>query len=133
MNFRIQADELPVTVLEAVGFLANHALLRVADVSHDPAAGTLSFPLARFPITGKSPFTVTKHARTPVRCRVTFRNVTACKIEDRTEGMETIDLIFGFKIDRKEIYFCSSGEDRGTHCYELTCQISSLDIEIKDE
>jgi len=133
MNFRIQADELPVTVLEAVGFMANHGILRVADVKHDAAAHTVSFPLDRLPITGKSLFAVTRHAKKPVRCCVTFRNVTACRIEDRTEGMETIDLIFGFKIAGNEIYFCSSAEDRGRHCYEVTCQVSSLDIEIKDE
>jgi len=133
MNFRIQADELPVTVLEAVGFMANHGILRVADLKHDAAAQTVSFPLDRFPITGKSLFAVTRHARNPVRSRITFRNVTACRIEDRTERMGTIELIFGFKLERNEIYFCSSAEDCGTHCYEVTCQVSSLDIEIKDE
>lgn len=133
MNLRIQADELPVTVLEAVGFMANHGVLRVADVKHDPTERTVSFPLDRLPITGKALFAVTRHARKPVPCRVTLRNITACRIEDRTEGMETVELIFGFKIERNKIYFCSSAEYRGTHCYEVTCEVSSLDIEIKDE
>ncbi|MBU1355985.1 MAG: hypothetical protein KJ620_05415 [Candidatus Edwardsbacteria bacterium] len=133
MNLRIHADELPVTVLEAVGFMANHAILRVADVKHDPEARTVTFPLNRFPITGKSIFTGTRHAKTAVRCRVTFRNVVGYKIDQHTKEMETINLIFGFKIKRNEIYLCSAEEDQGVPCFELRCQINFLDIEIKDE
>ena len=131
MNLRIQTHELPVTVVKAVGLMANHGRLRVAEVQYDPKEKTVCFPLERFPITGKSIFI--RHAKTPVRCCVTFRNVTECKIEDRTDGMEIVDLIFGFTLRQDEIYLCSSAEDRGTPCYQMTCRVSSLDIEITDE
>lgn len=133
MNLRIQTHELPVTLLKVVGLMANHGKLRIAEVQYDPKEKTVCFPLERFPITGKSILTVTRHAKTPVRCRVTFRNVTECKIEDRTDGMEIVDLIFGLTLRQDEIYLCSSAEDRGTPCYEMTCRVSSLDIEIRDE
>lgn len=135
MRFRIQADDVPFTVLEAVGLMANHARLRPAEVEHNPGDRTVSFPLERYSITGKSLFAQTRHARTPVRCRVTFRNVFDCEVEDRTEGkeLETVHLLFGFKIERSEIYLCSAAEHRGHPCYELTCRVSGLDMEVVDE
>jgi len=134
MNFRIQADDLPVTVLEAVGLVANHARLRVADVENDPGERTVSFPLERYSITGRSLFAQTRHAKTPVRCRVTFRNVIDCEIQDRTEGkgLSTVHLLFGFKIEKSEIYLCSAAEHEGRPCYELSCRVSGLDIEFVD-
>ena len=47
--------------------------------------------------------------------------------------METVELIFGFKIEGNEIYLCSAAEDRGVPCFEMTCRVSAIDIEIKDE
>ncbi|MBI5805302.1 hypothetical protein HZA73_04570 [candidate division TA06 bacterium] len=133
MNFKIQADELPITVQEAVGFIANHAVLRVADVKYDPVDRTVSFPLDRFPIKGKSIFTGTRHTKNAVRCHVRFRNVIECDINHKDQEMEIVQLIFGFKITQNEIYLCSAEENQGLPCFQLRCQVNSLDIEIKDD
>jgi hypothetical protein len=132
MNFRFQADELPETVLKAVGALANKATLRIADVEHRPADQLVTFRIQRLPITGMSFFEGTRHAKTPVSSRITIRNVTDCKIEDDKQ-CETICIIFGLGFKGHEVFICSAEEDRGNTCFRLTCRASSLDIEIKDE
>ncbi len=133
MNLRVKLHEFPETLLEAAGSIANHARLRVGDVRYNSCDHTVSFPLLRFPIVGKSLLRVTRHAKDRVDCRVTIRNVIECRIENHTEGLETIQLIFGLKIQKGEVFLSSAEEDRGIPCYTLSCRISELDIEIQDD
>ncbi len=99
MNFRIQADELPETILEAIGALANKASLHIQDVEHNPEEQLVRFPIQRFPITGRSTFAGTCHAKQPVPSKVTIRHVADCKIED-DQQCETITIIFGLGFKR---------------------------------
>jgi hypothetical protein len=132
MKYRIKADELPETVLEPLGAIANKGQLRVQDVEYRPQEQLVTFPFHRFPIVGKSTFSGVRHAKRSVPCRATIRNVSACEIED-TQQCKEITIIFGIGFRGKEVFFSSAEESSGTTCYTLSCTVSAIDIEMHDE
>ncbi len=131
MKLRIQADELPITVLEAIGATANRGLLRVKDVVYRPEQQLVTFLFRRFPIVGKSIFTGTSHSEIPIPCRVTIRNVAACKIEDAAYCDE-ITILFGISFRSGEVFLSSAEESRGQACYALNCTVMGIDLEMSD-
>lgn len=132
MQARIKADELPETVLEAFGAIANHGRLRVREVEYRAQQQLVTFPMQRFAITGTSFWSGTRHSADPVACRVTIRGVTACEIKN-TGDCEEIEIIFGIAFPGGEVYLCSAQESRGKTCYALRCRVSGIDIELHDE
>jgi hypothetical protein len=131
MRLRIQADELPVTVLEAIGATANRGLLLVKEVVYRPEEQFVTFLFQRFPIVGKSIFTGTNHSKNPIPCRVTIRNVSACRIEDSADR-DQITILFGIGFRSGEVFFSSAEESHGRTCYALSCTVTAVDLEMRD-
>jgi hypothetical protein len=132
MKLRIQGNDLPNTLLEAVGAIANKGLLRLQDVMYQEREGVVTFRFQRFPIAGKSVLLGTRHSDTPITSRVTIRNVSSCRIED-TGQCEEITILFGISFKDNEIFLSSAEESSGATCYTLKCSVSGIDIEIVDE
>ncbi len=132
MNLRIQADELPDSVLQALGGIANKGRLQVGNVMWSPEERLVTFIFNRFPIAGKSVFTHPVHSESSIPCHATIRNVTGIKIED-TGQCEEITILFGLDFKKNEISLSSAEESRGVTCYQLSCSISGIDIEMIDE
>lgn len=131
MELRILGHELPDTVLSALVPLLNYARIRVKEVAYDAESQTLGFPARRYPTKRRSLLRWAGHAKHPVSCHVTFRNVTECHIEDLGVCDEII-VLFGFKYDGEEIYFCSGEEASGVTCFEVRCRVTGFDFEIRD-
>ncbi len=132
MHFRIQGDELPGNVLDALGAVANKGRLRVKDVEYRPEEHLVMFLFRRFAIVGRSMLTGAVHSDCSTPCRVTIRKVTMCKMEDIGQCAE-ITMLFGIGYKDDEFFLSSAEESRGTTCYQLSCAVSGIDIEMKDE
>ncbi len=133
MEIRIKGNDLPQTVLEEIGRVADHAGLQVDEVLHDPVTGTVTIPFNRFPIIGKSVLGITRHTVAPVRSRLTIRKVTDCQINQTPEPGLRVTIIFGLKVEKNTVFMCSAEEDKGQQMFSMTCRVAELDIEIKDE
>ena len=132
MRFRIQADELPINVLEAIGAIANKGLLKTKEVMYRSEDQLVTFLFQRFPIVGKSMLTGTSHSDRSVLCRVTIRHVSTCRIEDTGE-CEQVTILFGIGFKRKEAFLSSAEESGGTTCFSLICTVTGIDLEMVDE
>ncbi len=132
MKLRIQGHEIPNTLMEAIGAMANKGLLRPQDVTYQEEEGLVIFRFRRFPILRKAVFTGTRHSDTPISCRVTIHNVLSCIIKDSGNCQE-ITILFGISFKGNAVLLSSAEENRGTHCYTLECTVSEIDIEIADE
>jgi hypothetical protein len=132
MKLRIQGNNLPNTLLEAVGALANKGMLRPQDAMYQEREGVVTFRFQRFPITGKSVLSGTRHSHIPIISKVTIRNMLSCVIED-TAKCDEITILFGIGFKDNEIFLSSAEESSGATCYILKCSVSGIDIEIVDE
>ncbi|MEN6318373.1 MAG: hypothetical protein ABFD82_06415 [Syntrophaceae bacterium] len=132
MKLRIQGNNLPNTLLEAVGALANKGLLRQQDAIYQEREGIVTFRFQRLPIAGKSVLSGTQHSDIPIISKITIRNVLSCGIED-TGQCEVITILFGISFKDNEIFLSSAEERSGVTCYNLKCSVSGIDIEIVDE
>lgn len=132
MRLRIQGPELPNTLREAIGAIANKGLLRPQDVAYDEKEGVVTFRFQRFPIVRKALFSGTCHSEVPITCRAIIRNVLSCIIKDSGLCQE-ITILFGISFKGNAVLLSSAEENRGTNCYTLECTVSEIDIEIADE
>ena len=132
MNCRIKGENLPEFVLESFGAIANKGILRVNQLKYRPEKHIITFPFVRFDIMGKSAFSGTRHKNEPIHCNLTIRNVTDCIISD-TRELEEITILFGLSFKEGDIYLRSAEEYKGTPCFECTCKVSEIDIEINDK
>ncbi len=132
MRLRIQGPELPNTLMEAIGAIANYGLLRPQDVTYDEKDGVVTFRFQRFPILRKALFSGTRHSETPIASRATIRNVLSCIIKDSGRCQE-ITILFGIRLEGHAVLLSSAEENRGTTCYNLECTVSEIDMEMTDE
>ena len=132
MNCRIKGDNLPESVLQSFGAIANKGILRIDQLEYRPEKHIITFPFVRFDIEGKSVFSGTRHKNEPTNCNLTIRNVTDCEISNTCELRE-ITILFGLSFKEGDIYLSSAEENKGTPCFELTCKVSEIDIEINDK
>lgn len=132
MKLRIQGPELPNTLMEAIGAIANKGLLRPQDVAYDEKKGVVTFRFQRFPILRKALFSGTRQSETPIASRATIRNVLSCIIKNSGHCQE-ITILFGISFKGNAVLLSSAEENRGTNCYNLECNVSEIDIEIADE
>ncbi len=132
MNCRIKGDHLPEFVLESFGTIANKGILRIDQLEYRQGKHIITFPFVRFDIIGKSVFSGTRHKNEPILCNLTIRNVTDCKISD-TRELEEVTILLGLGFKEGDIYLSSAEENKGAPCFELTCKVSEIDIEINDK
>ena len=132
MNCRIKGDNLPEPVLESFGAIANKGILRIDQLEYRPEKQIITFPFVRFDIEGKSVLSGTRHKKEPINCNLTIRNVTDYEISD-TRELREITILFGLSFKKGDIFLSSAEENKGTPCFELTCKVSEIDIEINDK
>ena len=64
---------------------------------------------------------------------LTIRNVESCRIHlDPAFEEDTVQLIFGFKVDESRVYACSAEEAGGKPVFEVDVTVSELDVELAD-
>ncbi len=132
MNCRIKGDNLSEFVLESFGTIANKGILRVDQLEYRPEKHIITFPFVRLDIEGKSVFSGTRQKNEPIHCNLTIRNVIDCAISDTCE-LEEVTILFGLSFKEGDIYLSSAEENKRTPCFELTCEVSEIDIEINDK
>ncbi len=132
MKLRIQGRDLPTTVMEAIGAIANKGLLRPQDGAYEEKERVVAFRFQRFPVVGKALFSGTRHSEVPITSRATIRNVLSCIIEDSGVCQE-ITILFGISFKENTVLLSSAEENRGTTCFTLECTVSEIDIEMIDE
>lgn len=136
MHLRIRGAGIPEALCETVASITDHARLRHPEIRHDDASGEVRLPITRFPLIKQRRALGNLHDRhSPIQATVTVRNVVSFDIEDNTnpEPGHEIVLLFGIRLQDKEVYACSAEEDRGQHSFSVTLRVAELDVEIADE
>ncbi len=135
MLLRLRGEQVTKELIDVVASLTDRSRLRHAEVAHDPATGTVTLTITRFPlIKRRRVFSNIHDFRNPIPAVVTVRNVASCGIQNNAphDLGDEIQLIFGLQIRDNQVYACSAEEDRGQPCFSLTIEVSELDIEIAD-
>ena len=64
--------------------------------------------------------------------RLIIKNVVDCKIEDKLH-VPDIQLLFGVAIKNREVLLHSVEEQSGVAAFDMTIEVQSYDIELRDE
>jgi hypothetical protein len=140
MYIRLKGNLIPESVVTAVGKILDRAVLSYRHVAWDQSQRSIVFSIERYNIGAERKFldkVLPSKLNSPdrVSALVRINNVIACKLENRLNdsNFTRITLLFGLKIENTEFYFSSAEEINGRPVFELTANVSEVDLEITDE
>ncbi len=120
-------------------YLTNNAALKPSDILYNEEKREVIFSFERYKIEKfKKRFfcfyeipLYDKNSK--ISSTIIIKSIERCDIINLTkEKVSEIKILFGVKIDKEEIYFCSVEEEKGKNLFEMKLNINDYDIELKD-
>jgi hypothetical protein len=140
MYIKIKGRFVPENVMSTVGSILDRAMVSYRHVAWDQTQRSVTFSAERYKVIEKRrfldkviPYKVDRgHC---VKTIVKISNVVTCKLENRLNDPEVsrVTVLFGLKIDGTQIYLSSAEEVNGSPAFELTLNVSEVELEIADE
>lgn len=135
MHFEVKGDDIPQALLEMIADITDHARLKLADLLVDEAAGVITLPITRFPLIKRRKVLWSIYdIHSPILATIVLRNGICCELENHFEegAPDEVMLLFGLRIEGKEIFACSVQETHGTSLFSIRATVSEIELEIID-
>jgi hypothetical protein len=135
MMIAIQSAILPTDFTSGLELLTNAAEITIAEIVIDEARHEVMIPMRRWSYE-RGRFLFVNYFKElspePIASTLVIRDTASCELKNHHDRPEFC-LMFGVKIENREVYLCSAEEDHGVPCFEMTIRVLSYDIELCDE
>jgi hypothetical protein len=135
MQLTIKSDLDISDLFRGLELLTNAAGITLADIVIDEARHEVTIPMRRWSYE-RGRFLFVNYFKElspePIASTLVIRDTASCDLKNRHDGPQ-ICLLFGVKIENREVYLCSVEEGHGVPCFEMTIRVLSYDIELRDD
>lgn len=136
MRIIIQSDSDVVDLFKGLELLTNAAKVTLASITVDGSRNEITIPMQRRSYERRRLLTFGESLNlvSPewTDSRLIIKNVVDRTIRDNLH-LPDILLLFGVAIKNKEIRFCSAEEQSGVMVFEMSINVQSYDVELRDE
>ena len=135
MHLHFKGGILPEQFDEVVAKLTDAAYLKPSEIRYDANEREVIIPMLRTPVVKTSGMLGgMERLAEPVECWFVARQVLNCEVQltEGTDPNDTLQLIFGVKLNKKTIHASSSEESRGISLFSIDIDVEFWDVEVVD-
>ena len=136
MRIIIKSDSETLDLFKGLELITNAAKVTLASIMVDASRNEITIPMQRRSYERKQSLLFGERYKllSPelIDSKLIIKNVVGHKIKDNLH-LPDILLLFGVAIKNKEICFCSSEEQSGVTAFEMSIEVQSYDIELRDK